>query len=47
MSGRALRDIRLLLVEDNQFNAMVAKEELEDAIENIKIEVAENGAITH
>lgn len=41
----ALRDIRLLLVEDNQFNAMVAKEELEDAIENIKIEVAENGAI--
>ncbi len=41
----ALKDISILLVEDNQFNAVVAQEELEDAIEGVKVEVAENGAI--
>ncbi|MBS1731334.1 MAG: response regulator [Bacteroidetes bacterium] len=41
----SLKGIRILLVEDNQFNAVVAQEELEDAIEDIKVEVAENGAI--
>lgn len=40
-----LKDIRVLLVEDNQFNAVVAKEELEDAIENVRVDLAENGAI--
>ena len=41
----ALKGINILLVEDNQFNAVVAQEELEDAIEEVKIELAENGAI--
>ncbi len=40
-----LKSIRILLVEDNQFNAIVATEELEDAIEGVQIEVAENGLI--
>jgi len=40
-----LKGIRVLLVEDNQFNAVVAQEELEDAIEGINITVAENGLI--
>lgn len=40
-----LKGIKILLVEDNKFNAIVAKEELEDAIEKAEIEVAENGAI--
>ena len=40
-----LKGIRVLLVEDNQFNAVVAQEELEDAIEGVKVELAENGAI--
>ena len=41
----ALKGINILLVEDNQFNAVVAQEELEDAIEEVKVELAENGAI--
>ncbi len=40
-----LKGINILLVEDNQFNAVVAQEELEDAIEDVKVELAENGAI--
>lgn len=40
-----LKGIRILLVEDNQFNAIVATEELEDAIEGVQVEVAENGLI--
>jgi len=40
-----LKDIRVLLVEDNAFNAVVAQEELEDAIEGTNVVVAENGAI--
>ena len=40
-----LKGIKVLLVEDNQFNAIVAQEELEDAIEAVEVEVAENGVI--
>ena len=40
-----LKGIRILLVEDNLFNAVVAQEELEDAIEGVQVEVAENGLI--
>ncbi|MBK9491114.1 MAG: response regulator [Haliscomenobacter sp.] len=40
-----LKGIRVLLVEDNQFNAVVAQEELEDAIEGISVTLAENGLI--
>lgn len=41
----ALKGIRILLVEDNAFNVVVAQEELEDAIEGVYVEVAENGLI--
>jgi len=41
----ALKGIRVLLVEDNQFNAVVAQEELEDAIEDVYVALAENGLI--
>jgi len=41
----ALTGIRILLVEDNAFNMVVAQEELEDAIEGVFVEVAENGLI--
>jgi CheY-like chemotaxis protein len=41
----ALTGIRILLVEDNAFNIVVAQEELEDAIEGVFVEVAENGLI--
>ncbi len=44
-SADALHGIRILLVEDNAFNVIVAQEELEDAIEGVEIEVAENGLI--
>jgi signal transduction histidine kinase/ActR/RegA family two-component response regulator len=40
-----LQGTRVLLVEDNDFNAIVAKEELEDAIPDVVVDVAENGAI--
>lgn len=40
-----LKGISILLAEDNHFNALVAQEELEDAIENVNVDVAENGAI--
>ncbi len=40
-----LKGIKVLLVEDNAFNAIVAQEELEDAIEDVTIVVAENGVI--
>jgi signal transduction histidine kinase/CheY-like chemotaxis protein len=40
-----LKGIRVLLVEDNAFNAVVAQEELEDAITDTNVVVAENGAI--
>ncbi|WP_367391979.1 ATP-binding protein [Lewinella sp. LCG006] len=37
--------LQILLVEDNEFNAIVAKEELEDAIPGLQLTLAENGAI--
>ncbi len=40
-----LKGTRILLVEDNAFNVVVAQEELEDAIEGVHVEVAENGLI--
>ena len=43
--AEGLKGIHILLVEDNSFNIVVAQEELEDAIEEVHIEVAENGAI--
>jgi len=43
--GDQLKGIRVLLVEDNAFNAVVAKEELEDAIQETTVTVAENGSI--
>ena len=44
-NSEALKGINILLVEDNQFNAVVAQEELEDAIEGVTVALAENGAI--
>lgn len=41
----ALTGIRILLVEDNAFNVVVAQEELEDAIEGVYVDVAVNGLI--
>lgn len=41
----SLQGVRVLLVEDNAFNALVAQEELEDAIAEVIVEVVENGAI--
>jgi signal transduction histidine kinase/ActR/RegA family two-component response regulator len=41
----ALTGIRILLVEDNAFNVVVAQEELEDAIEGVHVTVGENGLI--
>jgi len=40
-----LKGVRILLVEDNAFNAIVAQEELEDAVEDVSVTTAENGAI--
>lgn len=40
-----LDGINILLVEDNEFNVIVATDELEAAIENVNIQVAENGRI--
>lgn len=40
-----LKGLRVLLVEDNQFNAVVAQEEMEDTIEDVRVDLAENGAI--
>ncbi|MBK9514003.1 MAG: response regulator [Flavobacteriales bacterium] len=41
----SLRDLRILLAEDNEFNAMVAKDELADAIPGVLVDVAVNGRI--
>lgn len=38
-----LANLRILLVEDNAFNQMVAVDTLESTIENVTIDVAENG----
>jgi CheY-like chemotaxis protein len=39
------RDLRILLAEDNEFNAMVAQDELADAIPGVRVDVAVNGRI--
>ena len=41
----ALRDLRILLAEDNKMNVMVAKEELKYAIPGARIDVAANGQL--
>jgi len=41
----ALRDLRILLAEDNDFNAIVAQDELADAIPGVHVAVAPNGRI--
>ncbi len=43
--SQVLKGIRVLLVEDNHFNAIVAQEELEDSIDEVQVELAENGLI--
>jgi signal transduction histidine kinase len=42
--GDKLSGLKILIVEDNAFNAIVAKEELEDSIQGAQIRVAENGS---
>ncbi|MFZ1693079.1 MAG: two-component regulator propeller domain-containing protein [Flavobacteriales bacterium] len=41
----ALQDLRILLAEDNAFNAMVAQDELADAIPGVMVELASNGRL--
>ncbi len=43
VSGDQLKGIRVLLVEDNQFNQMVAVDTLQELVNDILIDVAENG----
>lgn len=38
-----LHGLRVLLADDNEFNVMVAKDELEDAIPEVQVRVANNG----
>ncbi|MBK7945642.1 MAG: response regulator [Flavobacteriales bacterium] len=40
-----LHDLRILLVEDNKLNVLVAKEELSDAIKGVVVDVAVNGKL--
>lgn len=40
---RSLKDLRILLAEDNEFNQMVAVDTLESAIPGVHIDVARNG----
>jgi len=40
-----LKDLRILLVEDNEFNVIVAQDELMDAIPGVRIDHAANGRI--
>ncbi|MCD4683536.1 MAG: tetratricopeptide repeat protein [Bacteroidales bacterium] len=42
---QALNGLHVLVVEDNDFNVMVASEELRSLIKNINVDVAENGRI--
>jgi len=44
-STTLLRDLRILLAEDNEFNVMVAQDELADAIPGAVVDVAGNGRI--
>lgn len=41
--ARQLRDLRILLAEDNEFNQMVAVDTLESSIPGSKVDVAKNG----
>jgi len=45
VKGEDLKGLRILLVEDNLFNQMVAVDTLNDLIENLTIDVAEHGLI--
>ena len=45
INGADLKGIRILLVEDNPFNQMVAIDTLNDLIPELVIDVAENGLI--
>ena len=38
-------DLSILLVEDNEFNVMVATEEINSAFEDVKLDVAGNGKL--
>ena len=40
-----ISELKILLVEDNEFNVMVAKDELEDALRGVWVDVAENGQV--
>jgi CheY-like chemotaxis protein/anti-sigma regulatory factor (Ser/Thr protein kinase) len=40
-----LKNLRILLAEDNEFNAMVAQDELADAIPGVHVDVAANGRV--
>ncbi|MFI5172577.1 MAG: ATP-binding protein [Chitinophagales bacterium] len=42
-AGKKLKDLRILLAEDNEFNQMVAVDSLEAVIEGVKIDIAKNG----
>jgi signal transduction histidine kinase/ligand-binding sensor domain-containing protein/ActR/RegA family two-component response regulator len=44
-SHHDLRDLHILLVEDNKLNVLVAQEELADAIPGVRVEVAVNGQV--
>lgn len=41
--SKPLKDLRILLADDNAFNIMVAQDELEDAIPGVTVQVANNG----
>jgi signal transduction histidine kinase/ActR/RegA family two-component response regulator len=43
MMAESLKGIRILLAEDNDFNQMIAQDDLSFFIKNVKIEVVENG----
>jgi len=43
VAEKKLKDLTILLVEDNEFNIMVVTEELKSFVEGVQIDVAENG----
>ncbi len=44
-SSNDLTNLRILLAEDNDFNAMVAQDELADAIPGVQVDLAVNGRV--
>lgn len=42
---KKIKKLKILLVEDNEFNIIVAQDELQSAIENVEIDIATNGKI--